>query len=1225
MRMGALHRPWALLLSIALMGIGSGRAVAQGDPYLMTDTTVTDCIGELTDSGGPDEAYGNNENLLFTVLSDSPLDVAFLGSVDIEPAAPGGPLFDYLVLHDGPDLASPVLDTLYGSIASPPTYVTSGSLTVHFVSDASAQPQGFHLAWSANPPPPDPPTTALSAPGSCPFPVLLWDLSFPIECDLIDWTTLVVTGQDGTAWAIDTAAAAAISCPGGLSDGLTLPLEDGGLIDGNCTLTADLMVGVRDACDSVWVLPISAQWNATGCGAEPDILLDTDTVCTGGCALLEALPRGCGPTDIAWTGSDGTSFSGAGPWEVCPSATTTYTATATETGTGTVGSTSVTVTLLDLGAWVQDTTLCPGQSLVLASGDIQGEWSGNGVFGPPWTFDAWESGIGVHTVTFTAFGTAACASEAEIEVIDFWAPWNIATCPESAPFTLPGQPATGSWTGPGVTGGWTFDPGAVESAGQDMTVQLTFTALGCTRTTAVHIQPAAPPMEIGTVCQSEPGIPLPFSPPGGWWTGPGLSEDGDAFLPEEAPAGPFTLTYVMQGCDRTAFGVVLPIHAGPTSTSCPEQDPFVPFPGFYPSGGTWDGPGIAASETETGLYDPSLVNDGQWAPLIYSAPNGCTDTLWMFNRQTTVAPDVVHACASDTANLLMQDGFQASPWCGWWTPLGSGSATDLGECEWAARATDFPVGEHEVTYEVNTCIDTLLIVVHPDSLNLIPWVACVADVPIDLPATPLDADWQGAGVLAPTDSTDWSWSAAEAGAGVHTVTWTSPPGCTDAVDIEVESPPQWASVQDTSLCFNGSPLAPPPPSVSGVSSANPSTLWTLDGTPWTGDTTTAALGSGLHDVMVEWNGAACAVQETWSLLVLDALTVELTVADASLCAGAGTDATATAGGGLSGSAPVVLSWSDGGLPLAERTLLPETTSWWSVTAEDGCSTPAADSVLLTVLPPFDLDVVPGPLSCHGDPTSLLLDVLSPAGAQHEVDGTALGPGPHLIEAMAGSAVEWTLIDTMQGCTVDTTLLVPGHPPLTAAFSVTPAADCIAWDAQPIGLIDLSSGTELGQWTWTPLKVEGQGASADSVAWAVGTNPQLTVPAAGTWSVSLVVQQAAGCSDTLLQTLCVLPQTNVWLPDAFSPNADGNNDRFRPRGSGVSAWRMTIHDAWGHLVWEEFQSGLPGGSALAATTDSGFPIGWSGEGHPVGVYAVRLDATTDGGMPVLVEQPLRLIR
>ncbi len=45
MRMGALHRPWALLLSIALMGIGSGRAVAQDYPSLMTYTTVNDCIG----------------------------------------------------------------------------------------------------------------------------------------------------------------------------------------------------------------------------------------------------------------------------------------------------------------------------------------------------------------------------------------------------------------------------------------------------------------------------------------------------------------------------------------------------------------------------------------------------------------------------------------------------------------------------------------------------------------------------------------------------------------------------------------------------------------------------------------------------------------------------------------------------------------------------------------------------------------------------------------------------------------------------------------------------------------------------------------------------------------------------------------------------------------------------------------------------------------------------
>ena len=74
----------------------------------MSDSTVTECIGELTDSGGPNEAYGNNENLTFTIDANAPLQVGFLGSIDIEPSAPGsGVMFDYLILYDGPTTAAP--------------------------------------------------------------------------------------------------------------------------------------------------------------------------------------------------------------------------------------------------------------------------------------------------------------------------------------------------------------------------------------------------------------------------------------------------------------------------------------------------------------------------------------------------------------------------------------------------------------------------------------------------------------------------------------------------------------------------------------------------------------------------------------------------------------------------------------------------------------------------------------------------------------------------------------------------------------------------------------------------------------------------------------------------------------------------------------------------------------------------------------------------------------
>ena len=1116
-----------------------------------------------------------------------------------------------------------MLDTLYGSLSSPPTFTTTGSLTVRFVSDASAQPQGFHLVWSANPPPPEAPAASLSAPGSCPFTALSLELDAPIECALIDWASMVTTGLDGSSWPIDTAAAANISCQGGLTDALILPLADDAEIEGNCLIQLDFLAGIRDYCDSIWVLPISAQWDATGCPVNPDIIADTDTVCTGGCATLTAVPRGCGDTDISWVGSDGSTLFGPGPWAVCPTTTTTYTATAEETDSGLSGSTSVTVTVLNLGAWVADTTLCPGTTLALSSADIQGSWSGNGVSGPAWTFAANDAGPGIHELTFSATGTASCSATTTVAVLDFGAPADIATCPESTPFILPGIPADGTWNGTGVTGS-TFTPSDVTNPGGDTVVVLTFEALGCTATSQVHIEPAAPPIQLGEVCASEPAIPLPFAPPGGQWTGTGLSEQGNAILPEEVPAGPFVFDYAMEGCNRVATGVLLPIHAGPTMTSCPEQSPFVPFPGFSPPDGTWNGPGITAGAANSGLYDPGLVPDGQWSPLIYHAPNGCTDTLWMFNRQTTIQPEVVHACASDTSNLLASDGFQASPWCGWWNTLDQGSVTDLGDCQWAARATDFPVGEHLITYEVNTCVDSLLVVVHPDSIDLPSWASCVSDDPVPLPSVPLGGTWNGPGTSESGDG-NWVWAPDAAGTGIHTLTWNSPPGCTDITEVEVEAPPQWSALQDTTLCFNDVGITPPNPSVPGITSGAAQPIWTVDGQSWTGDATTAEIGSGTHVIAVEWAGLACSVSNTWNLEVLPELQVNLTADDVTLCPGAATDITATPSGGLVPDGQWTISWSDGGLPLTTRTIAPTATGWWSVTVEDGCSNAAMDSILLTIQSPFDLAVTPGPLACHGTLTSILLEADQPATVEHTVNGTPLGVGPHIVEATAGEAVDWTVVDPSQGCTLDTTILVPGHPPLTAAFSINPSSDCIPWNAQPIGLIDLSTGTQSGLWSWNPVAVQGADATADSMPWQPASNPEIALPAAGTWSVTLVVAQDAGCTDTLTQDLCLLPETSLWMPDAFSPNGDGANDWFRPRGSGVIRWHMAIHDAWGRIVWEEGQSALPAGAALEPATPEGWPIGWNGDGHPPGVYAVRLEATTDDGAPVLIEQTLRLIR
>lgn len=44
---------------------------------------------------------------------------------------------------------------------------------------------------------------------------------------------------------------------------------------------------------------------------------------------------------------------------------------------------------------------------------------------------------------------------------------------------------------------------------------------------------------------------------------------------------------------------------------------------------------------------------------------------------------------------------------------------------------------------------------------------------------------------------------------------------------------------------------------------------------------------------------------------------------------------------------------------------------------------------------------------------------------------------------------------------------------------------------------------------------------------------------------------------------------IHMPNAFSPNNDGLNDRFRASGDNITKFRMQIYDRWGRLLFESF--------------------------------------------------------
>ncbi|MEP7169887.1 MAG: gliding motility-associated C-terminal domain-containing protein, partial [Bacteroidota bacterium] len=74
------------------------------------------------------------------------------------------------------------------------------------------------------------------------------------------------------------------------------------------------------------------------------------------------------------------------------------------------------------------------------------------------------------------------------------------------------------------------------------------------------------------------------------------------------------------------------------------------------------------------------------------------------------------------------------------------------------------------------------------------------------------------------------------------------------------------------------------------------------------------------------------------------------------------------------------------------------------------------------------------------------------------------------------------------------------------------------------------------------------------------------------------------------------EPQIFIPNAFTPNDDGNNDILYVRGNLIRELLLRIYDRWGEKV---FETNIPG-------------TGWNGtyNGKPVqpGVYDYYLDAT-----------------
>jgi gliding motility-associated-like protein len=316
--------------------------------------------------------------------------------------------------------------------------------------------------------------------------------------------------------------------------------------------------------------------------------------------------------------------------------------------------------------------------------------------------------------------------------------------------------------------------------------------------------------------------------------------------------------------------------------------------------------------------------------------------------------------------------------------------------------------------------------------------------------------------------------------------------------------------------------------------------------------------------------------------------INATAGSTVLCLGSSTTLSASGGVIYQWSPAEYLSDPKASSPLATPGV--STTYQVAVTDANGCSN--TDEVSIRVVQPFTIQATPDTGICVGQLLPLWV-----AGADNYV---WKGPGlddansqhPNATIGAPGSyTYEVTGHDT-DGCfSHDTSLVVTVHPSPT----VNAGPDQTVMAGRPVILRGQGS-TDVVKWNWTP---------PEYLNCTTCPTPEALPNLSTTFTVA--AENTYGCKvtdDVFVKVGC--NKDAIFLPTAFSPNRDGKNEWFYPKGRGVKeVVSMRIYDRWGSLVFERAHFQIN-------TATAGWDGTWKSQVAPIGSYVYAIETMCEDG-------------
>lgn len=626
--------------------------------------------------------------------------------------------------------------------------------------------------------------------------------------------------------------------------------------------------------------------------------------------------------------------------------------------------------------------------------------------------------------------------------------------------------------------------------------------------------------------------------------------------------GSYTVTVTdANGCVATSTTKItqptaLQIKATAIATTCngkcDGQLIALPSGGTSPYGYLWSNANTAASQ--------ATACAGTYSVVVTDA-NGCAkDTTGLIVTQPT---KVQGTTTTTTANCGQADGgacVTATGGTGAYTYLWNTTPAQTTTCATNLAAATYSV----IIQDANKCPDTVTATVP----NLAGDTAVIVSS-TNATCNGLSNGTAVGGGKGGTPPYTYSWSTTPAqttpnatglAAGNYTVTVKDQTGCISTASVTITQP----SVVVASLS--------PPQTICMGDSATITANATGGTPPYTYTWTPAGAGTGssvvvkpttttTYSVIVSDSNNCVSKPVSVTITVNPKLTVSVSPNE-NVCAGGSMSFTATAGGG---DGVYTYSWAPGGYTSSTITVSPAVTTVYTVTVSDACGTaPVKDSVVATINPQpvakFTADTFQGcsTLCVQFEDSSQNASAWSWDYGDGGVS-TSQYPSKYCYSA-AGVYTVSLLVVSNKGCrdslTIANMITVYSHP--KASFTYQP---------QPVTILNPTvyfkdESTDaygpIANWFWQ----FGDPLDGTSLI----QNPNYTYADTGYYCVDLIIANKYGCIDSTKQCIEVEPFYTLYIPNAFTPNHDGENDVFMAYGTYVCGFEMYIFDRWGQPLY-----------------------------------------------------------